>query len=721
MPITRRTFLKNSVLTAAGAAILPEAIRAAMPASAFTAPVKSGHLLGLQLYTVRDAMNKDMTGTLKQVAAMGYRHVEHAGYWERRFYGHSAVEFKKILNDLGLDMHSGHTSLEKQHWDETKKDFTDKWKYIVEDAATVGQQYVITPALDESWRTDYDTTLRYMEVLNKCGSLCKKSGLKFGYHNHNFEFTTRFNGKRLYDVILQNTDPALVAHQMDMGNMYGAGGRALEILKQYPGRYELMHVKDEIKGSDGMDGYESTILGAGVVGTRQVVEEGLRSGGTVQLIIEQEAYQGKDPIDCAKEDLSVMKKWGLNIGILLLLCGFLSSCSTGTNKQIPAAGGKLYEYSQNSIPRWSSPENKNGEKGKGAMSNSGGKGSASVSIPAGSSFDLLDIRDQGIISRIWITISDRSPAMLRALKLEMFWDNESQPAVSVPLGDFFGVGLGRMAAFHNQFFADPEGRSFNCYIPMPFRKGARIRVTNESDKVLGSMFFDVDYQLTKEWDEGNLYFHAFWHRDTATKLGKDFEVLPQVSGRGRFLGMNVGVNSNPLYQDLWWGEGEVKMFLDGDADFPTLAGTGTEDYIGTAWGQDKFFMDYSGCLIADWKNFQWAWYRYHIPDPIFFESECRVTLAQMGGGPNQKVYQLQQQKVPIMPVAVYDKSGSKFVYKKDSVTMLVQPAEPGGWTNFYRSDDVSATAYYYLDKPAGSLPAIQPLNIRTYNLKDTVH
>lgn len=395
-----------------------------------------------------------------------------------------------------------------------------------------------------------------------------------------------------------------------------------------------------------------------------------------------------------------------------LVCFFLSGYFSKA-----VAQGKWYEYDGNSSTRWSSPENPDAKKGSGGMTNGGAKGRASTSIPTSSSLNLLDVQGQGIVNRIWITINDRSPKMLRSLKLEMFWDNETRPAVSVPLGDFFGVGLGKMTDFHNALFADPEGKSFNCYIPMPFRKGARITIVNESGKDLSSIFYDVDFQLTKEWKETNLYFHAYWNRDTATTLAKDFEVLPALKGKGRFLGMNVGVSSNPRYGDLWWGEGEVKMYVDGDSDFPTLNGTGTEDYIGTAWGQGRFFTDYTGCLVADAKDGQWAWYRYHIPDPVYFESACRVTLQQMGGGPPDKVWELQQKKVPLIPIAIYDKSGSRLVYKKGSVTQIDRPASSDGWINFYRTDDVSATAYFYLNSPASTLPALQPVAIRTASLK----
>lgn len=303
MSISRRNFLLKGSLAIAGAALLPDHLLAA----AVRKPV-----LGIQLYSIRDDMKKDPSGTLKQLAAMGYKNVEHAGYSQRKFYGYSAKEFKKLLDDLGLLMPSGHTVMGKQHWDAAKNDFTDEWKYTVEDAAIVGQHYVISPWLDESLRKNYDDFKAYMDVFNKSGALCKKSGMKFGYHNHDFEFGQQLNGKKIFDLILQNTDPSLVAQQLDIGNMYHAGGIALDIIKQYPGRFELMHVKDEIKTDKGEMGgkYESTVLGKGIIPVKEVIDLGKKSGGTKHFIIEQESYQGQAPLDAVRDDLAVMKKWG---------------------------------------------------------------------------------------------------------------------------------------------------------------------------------------------------------------------------------------------------------------------------------------------------------------------------------------------------------------------------------------------------------------------------
>ncbi len=304
MYTSRRSFLKKSSFAVAG--------MAAFSSDLFAAARKKKDIFGIQLYSVRDDMRKDPSGTLKQLAGFGYKYVEHANYVGRKFYGYAAADFKKLLDDLGLVMRSGHTVMNAAHWDNAKGDFTDAWKYTVEDAAIVGQKFVISPWLDKPWYKDTDTLKHYMDVFNKSGELCKKSGMKFGYHNHNFEFTTSLDGKKLYDLILDYTDPALVAQQIDIGNMYGAGGRAFDIIKQHPGRFELMHVKDEIKAAKGEmeEPYESTILGTGVVGTKAIVDLARKSGGTTDFIIEQESYQDKTPLQSAKEDFDIMVKWG---------------------------------------------------------------------------------------------------------------------------------------------------------------------------------------------------------------------------------------------------------------------------------------------------------------------------------------------------------------------------------------------------------------------------
>ena len=296
----RRTFIKQGSIVLAGSSLLGKEL---------FAELKKTQIVGIQLYSVRDDMTRDPLGTLKQLAEMGYKYVEHANYDKRKFYGYPPAEFKKILDDLGIKMRSGHTVMNRQHWDDAKKDFTDQWKYTVEDAGVMGQQYVISPSLDESYRKNYDDLLRFMEVFNKSGELCQKSGMKFGYHNHDFEFSQKLNGQTIYDLILKNTDPGLVIQQLDTGNLFNGGAIALDIVNQYPGRFSSLHVKDEIVSSQNKERYESTILGTGIVQLKELLDLVRRASKNVHYIIEQEAYQGKAPLDCAREDLAVMKKW----------------------------------------------------------------------------------------------------------------------------------------------------------------------------------------------------------------------------------------------------------------------------------------------------------------------------------------------------------------------------------------------------------------------------
>lgn len=301
MNTSRRNFLKQSTFALAGTSFLPRVSFAGF---------KDQELVGVQLYSIRDDMKKDPLGTLKQLSAMGYRYAEHANYVNRKFYGYSPAEFKKILGDLDIKMPSGHTVMSSQHWDETKKDFTDLWKYTVEDAAVMGQQYVISPSMENNFRRDRSSLLGFMDLFNKCGELCKKSGMKFGYHNHDFEFSEKLDGESLFDIILKNTDPNLVIIQLDTGNLYNGGANAMDVVKKYPGRFASLHVKDEIPATSSNEKYESCILGAGIVNVKEVIDMVRKTTKGVHYIIEQESYQGKAPLDCVKEDLAIMKKWG---------------------------------------------------------------------------------------------------------------------------------------------------------------------------------------------------------------------------------------------------------------------------------------------------------------------------------------------------------------------------------------------------------------------------
>jgi len=300
MTVSRRKFIRNSSLAVSGAFLTGNRL--------FTP--YSSELVGLQLYSVRDVIFKDPAGILKQLSGMGYKYVEHANYTDRKFYGYSSKDFKKLLDDLGLKMPSGHTVLNEQHWDESKKDFTDLWKYTVEDAAIAGQSYVISPSMAGRYRKSYDAFMQLMEIFNKSGELCKKSGMKFGYHNHDFEFSEKLNNETLYELILAKTDPDLVIQQLDTGNLCNGGAKAIDIVVRHPGRFQSLHVKDEIPVKGNGERYESCVLGKGIADVKKVLDLVRKNTKHVHYIIEQEAYQGAPSMDCVKEDLAVMKKWG---------------------------------------------------------------------------------------------------------------------------------------------------------------------------------------------------------------------------------------------------------------------------------------------------------------------------------------------------------------------------------------------------------------------------
>jgi hypothetical protein len=360
----------------------------------------------------------------------------------------------------------------------------------------------------------------------------------------------------------------------------------------------------------------------------------------------------------------------------------------------------LYQLPPNLDSRWASAENPTGERGAGAKENAGRKGRPAVPIPAGKQHVLAEVSGHsGTVRRIWLTVSQRDEKMLRSLRIDMFWDSARTPAVSAPLGDFFGVGLGRTAKFESAFFSNPEGRSFNCYIPMPFRTGMKIVITNESHTDLALLFYDVDYTLGDRHGPDTLYFHAYFRHENPTTLQKDYQILPHLTGKGRYLGANFGVMPDRArYLDEWWGEGEVKIFRDGDRDHPTLAGTGSEDYIGTGWGESVFTSLYQGCTVAD-KHVRYCFYRYHVPDPIYFRQEIQITIQQIG-------YLMKGSTTPAnVPGPLYRAGAGLVPLGKDWVEGLYE-----------RQDDWSSCVYFYFDKPENGFPPIESVEQRTSDL-----
>jgi len=423
--------------------------------------------------------------------------------------------------------------------------------------------------------------------------------------------------------------------------------------------------------------------------------------------------------------------------LLSILALALTGCSDRTEQQNYWHSGQermLYKAPGEGMnTRWVSPENPDATPGQGGTTNQGAKGRAFYIIEPGAEQVLLDHQGAGVITRMWMSGTiGRSAEQRRMVRLDMYWDGEEKPAVSAPIGDFFGVGLGLNASFDSELFSNPEGRSFNFRIPMPYRKSARVVVTNESPYYV-LFWYDLNYVEVPGHTNDVMYFHAYWNRDLQTDLGVDYEILPKVEGTGRYIGTNIGVLGGPAYQGSWFGEGEVKVYLDGDTELPTLVGTGTEDYIGSGWGQGEYYGQSHGSLISDNVNDIYAFYRYHIADPVYFHKECRVTIQQMGANSAPRVKEMLDEGAELQLIAMLDLHGSTDILKITSpapeyVRLLDMDPVPdiesldltgkGGF--FYRRDDVSATAYFYLDRPSSNLPELPSLELRMQDMKERV-
>jgi hypothetical protein len=311
-----------------------------------------------------------------------------------------------------------------------------------------------------------------------------------------------------------------------------------------------------------------------------------------------------------------------------------------------------------------SPENFTGEKGKAAMSTDGAAAEAArdlglgwkvspyIIIQPGDTFDLANIEGQGAIQQIWMTLAR---AKWRHAILRFYWDDQEQPSVECPTGDFFACGWELYAQVSSLPVCVNPGRAFNCYWEMPFRKRARITMTNLSDEPL-VVYYQINYTLT-EVPEDVAYFHAQFRRVNPLPYKDVYTIVDGIRGQGHFVGtyMAWGVNNTG-----WWGEGEIKFYMDGDGEFPTIAGTGTEDYFCGAYNFDpggferfagnvdaraaykEFTTPYAGLpqvirpdgVYASQSRF--GMYRWHIPDPVRFEADLKITIQALGWRTHRK-------------------------------------------------------------------------------------
>jgi hypothetical protein len=275
-------------------------------------------------------------------------------------------------------------------------------------------------------------------------------------------------------------------------------------------------------------------------------------------------------------------------------------------------------------------ENPTGERGAGGASHDGRKGSPSRRLAPGERVTLADIEGPGVIRHIWMTFPPAPPEAMRAMWIEVFYEGSLEPSISVPCLDLFGLPNGRPVPYASMLTAAQEGRGFNAYFPMPFQRSVRVELENSATRAM-DLYFQIDYTLE---DVEPSYLHVAFRRENPTTMKRDFVIDEGLRGPGRFLGCVVGVRT--VDQDgIWYGEGEVKIYRDGDDDLPTICGTGLEDYVGSAWGLGPHDAAFQGApldvrqrgrLLPDFVGF----YRWHVPDPVMFESDLRVTIQQIG-------------------------------------------------------------------------------------------
>jgi hypothetical protein len=292
-----------------------------------------------------------------------------------------------------------------------------------------------------------------------------------------------------------------------------------------------------------------------------------------------------------------------------------------------------------------SAENITGEKGGGAKMIPPGEGHSASrlgkgwkvspclsQLPPGSTTTLADVAGPGVIQHVWITVA---PEAYRSTILRFYWDGEETPSIEAPLGDFFCNGHGLRYNVNSLPVAVNPSGGFNCYWPMPFRQHARVTIESQHAEPIQHFFYQITYSLTQV-PENAAYFHAQWRRATTTREYPEHVILDGVRGQGHYVGTFLAWTQ---MSNGWWGEGEVKLYIDGDGEYPTICGTGTEDYVGGAWcfdGQTYStpFLGYPLFRKEPGEVPRHALYRWHVLDPIRFKRDLKVTIQALGWWPD---------------------------------------------------------------------------------------
>lgn len=299
---SRRDFLRLSATGAVGALVLTQysCKTGGKPAPVVAADPKSFGI-GIQLYTIRDAMTADPAGSLKKVSDLGYKHLELAGYANSKFYGYEPVEFKKLVNDLGMEILSSHTQVEAEGIT------LENAKIMAEDHAKLGVKYCIQPWVVPEARTTIASYQKMAADWNKVGGIMKESGIQFGYHNHNFEFNTIEGKVPFYDVFMVELDKELVTMELDLFWTTKAGQNVVELINKYPGRFQIFHMKDMFTNeapfftTDGVADFAP--VGAGVINFKEILAA-KDVAGMKYMIVEQDSTKDGLPFDAIKTSIT---------------------------------------------------------------------------------------------------------------------------------------------------------------------------------------------------------------------------------------------------------------------------------------------------------------------------------------------------------------------------------------------------------------------------------
>jgi len=272
-------------------------------------------------------------------------------------------------------------------------------------------------------------------------------------------------------------------------------------------------------------------------------------------------------------------------------------------------------------------ENPTGAPGQGGKAASklgvGRKGAPSISLKAGQEVQLCNIEGPGTIRHIWMT-TRRDALNLRSLVIRAWWDNQEHPSIECPISDFMGFAHGKVMPYFSAVHSLGKNAGMNIWLPMPFARRAKITLTNDGEKDV-PLYYQIDYTIADKHPEDVGRLHVLFLRENPTTIKKDFVMLPQRKNKGRFMDAIIGVRN--LTPGQWWGEGEIKIYMDGDTDFPTICGTGSEDYVCLSYGMQQTPYLYNGCSLNE-NNFV-SMYRWHLPDPISWRQECRITIQQI--------------------------------------------------------------------------------------------